>query len=107
MWRVPVGWSKCFEDDGLFVVVAWGIAVDWVVESQFGEVRAVSCLRVCGEWRLQVDIVVAEAQAEVVDSAVDADVVLQQHRMELDHCAEEGSLEVRMAVVGIVVLRDD
>jgi hypothetical protein len=101
-----VGWSRCFEVDVPFVVAAWGIAVDWVVESRFGEVQGAWCQRVRVEPRHLVGIVVAEAQVEVDEFAVGADVALQRHRMELVHYVEEGNLEVRMAVAGIAVLRD-
>lgn len=102
-----MGWSRCFEVDGQSVVAAWDIAVGWVVESRFEEVQGVWCSRVCAELHRLAGIVVAEAQMEVVGCAVDVDAGQQLRRMEQAHCAEEGSLGVRMAVVGIVVLRND
>lgn len=87
------------------MVVAGGSEVGWVVESWFGEVR-VSCLRVCEVWLHQVHQVCIAVDVQVeVAIAVGAAVVGQlRRRKEQGHCVGEGSLGVKMAVVGIEAL---
>lgn len=101
MSRALVDLNRCFEVGGRFEVVALGIGLDLEGESLSEEVP-VWCLReFVASHRLEGTVV--GVQVEVV-TAVAAAVVQQPHRMEQGHCVGEGSLEVRMAAGGIVVL---
>lgn len=81
------------------MVAVQGTEVGLVGESRSGEVP-VWYLRGCGESRHQQGRVVADVPAAVVAAAA----VGQRHRMEQDHCVEEGNREVKQSVVDSAVL---